>query len=133
MIVAWHEVPGKVCTTNRPVGYGVIGWLVRVRIRARCFITHPRKGVNTTESPSYRTLRDGTLSHWFQALRARLISSSPCGTKIATLGSTIMGRTRVCRLTHIVRPLTYHTVPYGTGLSMSRFQAFHTWLPSFGP
>jgi hypothetical protein len=26
-----------------------------------------------------------------------------------------------------------HTVPYGTGLSTARFQAFHAWLPSFGP
>jgi hypothetical protein len=26
-----------------------------------------------------------------------------------------------------------HTVPYGTGLSMACFQAFHAWLPSFGP
>jgi hypothetical protein len=26
-----------------------------------------------------------------------------------------------------------HTVPYGTGSSMPRFQAFHAWLPSFRP
>ena len=25
------------------------------------------------------------------------------------------------------------TVPSGTGFSMARFQAFHAWLPSFGP
>jgi hypothetical protein len=28
---------------------------------------------------------------------------------------------------------TNHTVPYGTGFSMPRFQAFHAWLPSFSP
>jgi adenosylcobinamide-phosphate synthase len=26
-----------------------------------------------------------------------------------------------------------HTVPYGTGSSMARFQAFHAWLPSYYP
>jgi adenosylcobinamide-phosphate synthase len=26
-----------------------------------------------------------------------------------------------------------HTVPYGTGLSMPRSQAFHAWLPSYNP
>jgi len=26
-----------------------------------------------------------------------------------------------------------HTVPYGTGSSMPRFQAFHAWLRSFRP
>jgi hypothetical protein len=26
-----------------------------------------------------------------------------------------------------------HTVPYGTGSSVRRFQAFHAWLPSSGP
>jgi len=26
-----------------------------------------------------------------------------------------------------------HTVPYGTGSSMPRFQAFHAWLPSYRP
>jgi hypothetical protein len=26
-----------------------------------------------------------------------------------------------------------HTVPYGTGFPVARFQAFHAWLPSFGP
>jgi hypothetical protein len=26
-----------------------------------------------------------------------------------------------------------HTVPYGTGFSVPRFQAFHAWLPSFRP
>jgi hypothetical protein len=28
---------------------------------------------------------------------------------------------------------TYHTVPYGTGLIVPRFQAFHAWLPSSRP
>ena len=28
---------------------------------------------------------------------------------------------------------THHTVPYGTGSVMPRFQAFHAWLPSFRP
>jgi hypothetical protein len=32
---------------------------------------------------------------------------------------------------HPVQPS--HTVPSGTGFSVSRFQAFHAWLPSFGP
>jgi len=26
-----------------------------------------------------------------------------------------------------------HTVPYGTGFSVPRFQAFHAWLPTFLP
>jgi len=26
-----------------------------------------------------------------------------------------------------------HTVPYGTGFWVPRFQAFHAWLPSFRP
>jgi hypothetical protein len=34
----------------------------------------------------------------------------------------------------IERPRQHdHTVPYGTGFSMPRFQAFHAWLPSFHP
>jgi hypothetical protein len=46
----------------------------------------------------------------------------------------ILGRAGCSSRTIIERPAQPdHTVPYGTGLSTTCSQAFHAWLPSFGP
>jgi hypothetical protein len=91
MIVAWHEVPGKLAERIRPVGYGMISVLNRIRSsrpiryrtpRARYSLLAGQRAILWTIA-SHHTVPYGTGSgvDFTQALRARLLSFSPSGTK----------------------------------------------------
>jgi hypothetical protein len=107
MIVAWHEVPGKLAERIRPVGYGMISVLNRIRSSrpnqisygARVFFSVGRSTSNTLDHSfaSHRTLRDG--------IRGRLYPGTSCQVAFADYGApeardlhdqTLRSRRRPC-------------------------------------
>jgi hypothetical protein len=74
MKVAWHEIPGNVDNKDP-------SRRARCDLRYRALSTR-QENRRLSPTDSYRSLRDGSrLRGIFQALRARLPSFSPYGTK----------------------------------------------------
>src|ERR1700677_1150248 len=75
VMVARHEMPGKMAPRPRPVGYGMVGG-------GQVFSTVQNKRT-PLGNLSYRALRGGAYLDLYQAFRAWLPSIHPSGTKSA--------------------------------------------------
>ncbi|HXM03877.1 MAG TPA: hypothetical protein VN939_14800 [Chthoniobacterales bacterium] len=96
MKVAWHEVPGRVVSLVRPVGHGMIrsGRMPLLsKDGVHTSVQKPSRPARHALSPAPNWIQTEARNHTvpygtdfsrdhFQALRARLPSSSPFGTRV---------------------------------------------------
>ena len=86
MIVAWHEMPGHCPRRSRPVGYGLI--VIAAGLPSRKGVSFRLKTTGAFEERHYIRGASHTAPYGmdrygtdFHALRARLLSCRPSGTK----------------------------------------------------